>query len=57
VRGLKAPPRSIEAPAAATVRATPLVCSALSTVHGPAIRQKVSPPPTCRPSTANDVDA
>ncbi len=45
VRGLKAPPRSIEAPAAWTARATSSVCSRDSTVHGPAIRQKVSPPP------------
>ena len=54
VRGLNAPPRSIEAPAAATVRATPSVCSRDSTVHGPAISANVSPPPTVRPSTAND---
>src|SRR5215213_9088109 len=46
VRGLNAPPRSIEAPAAATARATPSVCSRDSTVHGPAIRQNVSGAPT-----------
>ena len=43
MRGLYAPPRSIEAPPAATARATSAVCSADSTVHGPAIRQKVAP--------------
>ena len=46
VRGLNAPPRSIEAPASRTVRATLSVCSRVSTVHGPAIRQNVSLPPT-----------
>jgi hypothetical protein len=51
VRGLKAPPRSIVAPAAATVRATSSVCSRVSTVHGPAIRQNAFSPPTVRPST------
>src|SRR5436305_5209870 len=51
VLGLNAPPRSIEAPALATARATARVCSRDSTVHGPAIRQNVSPPPTTRPST------
>ncbi len=55
VRGLKAPPRSIEAPPAWTARATASVCSRLSTVHGPAIRQKFSGPPTWRPSTSNTV--
>src|SRR4051794_29477298 len=53
VRGLKAPPRSIEAPAALTVRATSSVCSRDSTMHGPAIRQKVVPPPLpARPAHA-----
>ena len=46
VRGLKAPPRSIVAPPAATVRATSSVCSRDSTVHGPAIRQNAVSPPT-----------
>ena len=55
VRGLNAPPRSIEAPPALTMRATPSVCSRVSTVHGPAIRQNVWLPPTTRPSTANAV--
>src|SRR6185436_5531845 len=55
VRGLNAPPRSIDAPAARTVRATLRVCSRVSTVHGPAIRQNVSLPPTVRPSTENAV--
>ena len=55
VRGLNAPPRSIEAPAAATACATERVCSALSTVQGPAIRQKVWSPPTRRPSTSKAV--
>src|SRR4051794_31152036 len=57
VRGLKAPPRSIAAPAALTVSATLSVPSCVSTVHGPAIRQNVSPPPTVRPSTWNFVGA
>ncbi len=55
VRGLNAPPRSIEAPPSRTVRATASVCSRDSTVHGPAIRQNVSLPPTRRPSTRNAV--
>ena len=55
VRGLKAPPRSIDAPAARTASATVSVPSRVSTVHGPAIRQNVSPPPTTRPSISNDV--
>src|SRR4051794_20604414 len=55
VRGLKAPPRSIEAPPSRTVRATSSVCSRVSTVHGPAIRQNVSFPPTWWPSTAKVV--
>src|SRR5215213_9446245 len=55
VRGLNAPPRSIEAPPSRTVRATSSVCSRVSTVHGPAIRQKVWLPPTVRPSTVNAV--
>src|SRR5215216_3740534 len=55
VRGLNAPPRSIEAPPSRTVRATVSVCSRDSTVHGPAIRQNVSLPPTRRPLTANAV--
>jgi hypothetical protein len=41
VRGLKAPPRSIVAPASATARAVSSVCSRYSTVQGPAIRPKV----------------
>src|SRR4051812_3943550 len=49
VRGLNAPPRSIEAPASLTACATPRVCSRDSTVHGPAMRQKVSPAPIVRP--------
>src|SRR5512132_3213174 len=57
VRGLKAPPRSIEAPAAWTARATSSVCSRDSTVHGPATRQKVSPPPTVRPAMSSTVGA
>ena len=55
VRGLNAPPRSIDAPPSATAWAMPSVCSRVSTVHGPAIRQKVWPPPTVRPSRANEV--
>ena len=38
-----------------TVCATPSVCSRVSTVHGPAIRQNVVFPPTTRPSTLNVV--
>src|SRR5215210_3761200 len=55
VRGLNAPPRSMAAPAALTARATSSVCSRDSTVHGPAIRQKVRPPPTRRPATSSVV--
>ena len=55
MRGLKAPPRSIEAPPSAIARATACVCAELSTVQGPAIRQKVSSPPTRRPSTSKAV--
>src|SRR3954447_8143793 len=57
VRGLKAPPRSIEAPAALTTRATSSVCSRDSTVHGPAIKQKVELPPTRRPLISNTLGA
>jgi hypothetical protein len=55
VRGLNAPPRSIEAPAACTARATSSVWSRDSTVHGPATRQNVSPPPTERPAMSSTV--
>src|SRR4051812_195176 len=55
VRGLNAPPRSMEAPPALTTRATSSVCSRVSTVHGPAIRQNVVPPPTVRPSMRRTV--
>src|SRR4051794_22169130 len=51
VRGLKAPPRSIVAPASFTARAVASVCSRYSTVHGPAISPKNSSP-TFRPSTS-----
>ena len=44
MRGLKAPPRSIVAPAAATARQLSMVCSRDSTVQGPAMRPKWSPP-------------
>ena len=54
VRGLNAPPRSIDAPPACTASATASVCPRDSTVHGPAIRQNVSPPPTVRPAMSND---
>ena len=40
VRGLKAPPRSMVAPAAFTARAVSSVCSRDSTVQGPAISPK-----------------
>src|SRR3954447_18025054 len=55
VRGLNAPPRSMEAPACLTALATPSVCSRDSTVHGPAMRQNVSPPPIRRPSISTTV--
>src|SRR5919198_2133165 len=55
VRGLNAPPRSIEAPAARPARATAIVCSRDSTVHGPATRQNVSPPPATRPAMSSTV--
>ena len=55
VRGLKAPPRIIDAFPFFTASATASVCSRVSTVHGPAIRQNVSPPPTRRPSTSKAV--
>src|SRR3954451_23968269 len=57
VRGLNAPPRSIDAPPALTIRATSSVCSRDSTVHGPAIRQNVALPPTVRPLTLNALGA
>ena len=41
------------APAACTACATASVCSRDSTVHGPAIRQNVDPPPTVRPAMSN----
>ena len=45
MRGLYAPPRSIVAAGvAATTSAISSVCSRLSTVHGPAISAKCSPP-------------
>ena len=55
VRGLNAPPRSMHAPAAATVRATRSVWSRDSTVHGPAISANVVGAPIMCPSTANTV--
>jgi hypothetical protein len=57
VRGLYAPPRSIDAPPALTASATSSVCSRDSTVHGPATRQNVSPPPTVRPPMSSTVGA
>src|SRR6266567_3204742 len=44
VRGLKAPPRSRDAPARLAMRAAASVCSGVSTVQGPAIRVKVDGP-------------
>src|SRR5215211_5371733 len=55
VRGLNAPPRSMHAPAAATVRATPSVCSRDSTVQGPAISANVVGAPIAWPSTVKTV--
>ncbi len=43
VRGLKAPPRSIVAPAALTARAAASICSSLSTAHGPAMTTGSAP--------------
>src|SRR5919201_2961545 len=51
VRGLKAPPRSIVAPAPATTRAVSNVCSRYSKEHGPAIRPNHESPIRC-PSTS-----
>ena len=51
VRGLNAPPRSSEAPAACTRRATSVICSSLSTLHGPAITAKYPPPILCPPTS------
>ena len=53
---LEAPPRSIDAPPPRRPR-PPRVCSEALDRHGPAIRQKVSPPPTRRPSTSKAVGA
>src|SRR4029450_4722735 len=55
VRGLNAPPRSIDAPPACTARATGGGGGRVSTVQGPAMRQNVSPPPTRRPSISTVV--
>ena len=44
VRGLNAPPRSNFAPALATASAERIICSSLSTEHGPAITTNSSPP-------------
>ena len=44
VRGLYAPPRRNVAPTAAQTRAVSMVCSRVSTVQGPAISAKCSPP-------------
>ena len=44
---MKAPPRSMVAPAAFTLRATEMICSSLSTEQGPAMRAKF-PWPTFR---------
>ena len=44
VRGLNAPPRSSDAPAALAIRAAVRVCSGLSTAQGPAITVIVSGP-------------
>ena len=43
--------------AALTVRATVIVCSRVSTVQGPAIRQNVLSPPTVRPAMSNTLGA
>ena len=44
VRGLNAPPRSSDAPAARAICAAARVCSGVSTAHGPAITVSVSGP-------------
>ena len=43
-RGLSAPPRRTSAPAALTAWATEMICSSVSTEHGPAITRKCPPP-------------
>ncbi len=44
MRGLKAPPRRILAPAFEVARAVTSICSWLSTLQGPAIMESSSPP-------------
>ena len=56
MRGLKAPPRRIDAPAACTRRATPVIWASLSTLQGPAITAKW-PPPTLTPPTSTTVSS
>ena len=57
MRGLKAPPRSRAAPAAFTSRATPTICSSLSTEQGPAMTVKRPPPPMGTPDTSTTVSS
>ena len=56
VRGLKAPPRRMVAPAAATASAVRISCSRLSTEQGPAMTDS-EPPPIDVPATATTVSA
>ena len=53
-RGLNAPPRSMVAPASRAARAVVIICSSLSTAHGPAITT-TAPPPTLTPRTSTIV--
>ena len=54
MRGLKAPPRSSDAPAALAIRAAVSVCSGVSTAHGPAITVSVSGPIGTPPTLITD---
>ena len=56
MRGLKAPPRRMRAPEAATDFATAPTCSALSTEQGPAMTM-TSAPPTRTPATSTTVSS
>ena len=56
MRGLKAPPRIMRAPAACTAWATRPTWSRVSTVQGPAITM-TSGPPTLTPAMSTTVSA
>ena len=55
MRGLKAPPRSIRAPAALTTRAAASICVSLSIEQGPAMITGVQPSPKRTPATSTMV--